>query len=147
MNIAYRAVTESLLARGTEVRLVGRYGPDAVLSIADGFVNAALAGKTAGLLGPVDLPQELCFTPGAGPVIADLLEKDVAFGTAYNFAGAGTEDIVRRGYSPHRCGLCNEASSFVRKTRPGPTSQPRGFGCRTTPAISTVTARGFISRD
>ena len=76
--------------RTLSLRLPNFYGPDAVLSIADGFVKAALSGKTADLLGPVDLPQELCFTPDVGPLVADLLEKDDAFGEAYNFAGAGT---------------------------------------------------------
>lgn len=76
--------------RTLSLRLPNFYGPDAHLSIADGFVKAALAGKTANLLGPVDLPQELCFTPDVGPVVADLLMKDDVFGQAYNFAGAGT---------------------------------------------------------
>ncbi len=76
--------------RTLSLRLPNFYGPGAVLSIADGVITAALAGKTADLLGPVDLPQELCFTPDAGPVVADLLANDAAFGTAYNFAGAGT---------------------------------------------------------
>lgn len=72
------------------LRLPNFYGPNAELSIADGFVKAAIAGKTADLLGPVDLPQELCFTPDVGPVVAGLFARDEAFGQAYNFAGAGT---------------------------------------------------------
>lgn len=76
--------------RTLSLRLPNFYGPNAALSVADGIIKAAIAGKTADLLGPVDLPQELCFTPDVGPVIADLLMKDEAFGQAYNFAGAGT---------------------------------------------------------
>ncbi len=76
--------------RTLSLRLPNFYGPYAALSIADGFVKAAIAGKTADLLGPVDLPQELCFTPDVGPVVAALLLRDDAFGQAYNFAGAGT---------------------------------------------------------
>lgn len=76
--------------RTLSLRLPNFYGPDAPLSMADGIVKAAVAGKTADLLGPVDLPQELCFTPDVGPVVADLLMRDEVFGSAYNFAGAGT---------------------------------------------------------
>jgi nucleoside-diphosphate-sugar epimerase len=80
-------------ARGVQtlsLRLPNFYGPAAHLSITDGIFKAAVGGKTADLLGPVDLPQELCFTPDVGPVVADLLERDEAFGQAYNFAGPGT---------------------------------------------------------
>jgi len=76
--------------RTLSLRLPNFYGPNATLSLTDGVITAALAGKTADLLGPVDLPQELCFTPDVGPMVADLLMKDEAFGQAYNFAGAGT---------------------------------------------------------
>ena len=57
--------------------------------VADGLIKAALAGKTADLLGPVDLPQELCVTPDVGAVVPDVLARDDAFGKPYNFAGAG----------------------------------------------------------
>ncbi len=84
------AAHEAKGLRTLSLRLPNFYGPGAELSVADGFVRAAIAGKTADLLGPVDLPQELCFTPDVGPVVADLLARDAAFGQAYNFAGAGT---------------------------------------------------------
>lgn len=76
--------------RTLSLRLPNFYGPDAALSLADGIVQAALKGKTADLLGPVDLPQELCFTPDVGPAIAALLGRDDLFGQAWNFGGVGT---------------------------------------------------------
>ena len=82
------------------LRLPDFYGPEAELSLAHGIFQAAVAGKKADLLGPIDTPHEFVFTPDVGPIVADLLQKEEAFGTAYNFAGAGaitmkkfTEDI------------------------------------------------------
>jgi nucleoside-diphosphate-sugar epimerase len=71
------------------LRLPNFYGPGAVLSIAHGIFSAAVKGAPAQLLGPIDTRQELCFTPDVGPLVADLLQSDSAFGQAYNFAGSG----------------------------------------------------------
>lgn len=75
--------------RTLSLRLPNFYGPGAALSMADGLVRAAIAGKPAYVLGPIDTPQELVFTPDVGPLIAALLRRDDLFGEAYNFAGPG----------------------------------------------------------
>ena len=76
--------------RTLSLRLPNFYGPGAALSMADGIVRAAVRGKPAYVLGPIDTPQELVFTPDVGPLIAALLRRDDLFGDAYNFAGPGT---------------------------------------------------------
>ena len=89
-----KAQEDALLAadgpglRAISLRLPNFYGPDATASLAHGIFEAARTGGTANLLGPIDTPQEMVFTPDVGPVIADLLEHPEARG-AYNFAGPG----------------------------------------------------------
>ena len=72
------------------LRLPDFYGPDSELSLVHEVFKAAVNCKKANLLGPIDTPHEFMYTPDVGPVAVDLLEKDEAFGTAYNFAGPGT---------------------------------------------------------
>ncbi len=71
----------------TSLRLPDFYGPHASLAFGNMIAASALAGKPASLLGPADTPHEFVFTPDVGPVVCDLLERDEAFGTPYNFAG------------------------------------------------------------
>lgn len=75
--------------RTVSLRLPNFYGPDARLSIAHGIFEAAVRGKRADLLGPIDTPQELVYTPDVGPVVAELLARPEAAGQAWNLAGAG----------------------------------------------------------
>ena len=75
--------------RTLSLRLPNFYGPDAELSLSAMIFKAALAGKKADLLGPIDTPQELVYTPDVGPVVADLIARPEAFGRAYNYAGPG----------------------------------------------------------
>lgn len=84
------------------LRLPDFYGPHASLAFANLIVQSALAGKPANLLGPADTPHEFVFTPDVGPVVCDLLVRDEAFGTAYNFGGPGvitTRQFAERVYS------------------------------------------------
>lgn len=86
----------------TSLRLPDFYGPHASLAFGNMVVGAALAGKPANLLGPVNTPHEFVFTPDVGPVVCDLLERDEAFGTPYNFGGPGvitTRQFAERAYS------------------------------------------------
>jgi len=75
--------------QGMVVRLPDFYGPHAELSLANPVFRAALAGKTANWLGPVNAPHEFLFVPDAGPAIADLAACAECYGEAWNFAGAG----------------------------------------------------------
>ncbi len=71
------------------LRLPDFYGPGVETSIANNIFDAAVNNKPANLLGPIDTPHEFVYVPDVGPVVADLLSTPQAFGTAYNFAGAG----------------------------------------------------------
>jgi nucleoside-diphosphate-sugar epimerase len=87
--------------QGMVVRLPDFYGPHAELSMANPIFRAALAGKTANWLGPVNAPHEYIFVPDAGPAIADLADCNECYGEAWNFAGAGTinaMDFITRVY-------------------------------------------------
>jgi nucleoside-diphosphate-sugar epimerase len=75
---------------GTVVlRLPDFYGPFAGSSLGNLIVGAAVRKTRADLLGPVDTPHELVFTPDVGPVIASLLAGADGWGEAYHLAGAG----------------------------------------------------------
>lgn len=93
--------------RTLSLRLPNFYGPDALLSVGDGIFKAAISGKTADVMAPIDTPQELVFTPDVGPVVAALLARPEAFGQAYNLAGPShtttrrfAEDIYRAAGQP-----------------------------------------------
>ena len=87
--------------QGMVVRLPDFYGPHADLSVANPIFRAALDGKTANWLGPVNAPHEFLFVPDAGPAIADLAACAECYGEAWNFAGAGeinAMDFITRVY-------------------------------------------------
>jgi nucleoside-diphosphate-sugar epimerase len=87
--------------QGMVVRLPDFYGPHADLSMANPVFRAALDGKTANWLGPVNAPHEFVFVPDAGPAIVDLAERPECYGEAWNFAGAGeinAMDFITRVY-------------------------------------------------
>jgi nucleoside-diphosphate-sugar epimerase len=72
------------------LRLPDFYGPFADLSLGNLIVAAAEQGRRASLLGPIDTPHELMFTPDVGPVVAALLSREDGWGEAYHLAGAGS---------------------------------------------------------
>lgn len=87
--------------RGLIVRLPDFYGPNADLGLANPIFRAALAGKTANWIGPVNPPHEFVFAPDAGPVIAELAGRDDCYGEAWNYGGPGeinTLDFITRIY-------------------------------------------------
>ena len=75
--------------RGAVLHLPDFYGPDAELSLAQFIFSAALAGKFASVLAPIDTPHEFIYTPDVGPVLLDLIAKDAAWGSHWNLAGSG----------------------------------------------------------
>ena len=86
---------------GLIVRLPDFYGPGADNSLANPIFHAALAGKAANWVGPVNAPHEFVFVPDAGPVIADLAERADCYGEAWNYGGPGeinTLDFITRIY-------------------------------------------------
>jgi nucleoside-diphosphate-sugar epimerase len=66
------------------------YGPTADLSYVKEIFDAAVRGKTANVVGPLDVPREYVYLPDVAPVVADLFERPAAFGRTYNFGGPGT---------------------------------------------------------
>jgi nucleoside-diphosphate-sugar epimerase len=87
--------------QGMIVRLPDFYGPDADIGLANPMFRAALAGKTANWVGPVNPPHEFVYVPDTGPVIVDLASRTDTFGEAWNFGGAATintMDFITRIY-------------------------------------------------
>lgn len=83
------------------VRLPDFYGPDSDIGLANPMFRAALAGKTANWVGPVNTLHEFVYTPDTGPVIADLMSCDDTWGEAWNFGGPATinsMDFITRIY-------------------------------------------------
>lgn len=73
------------------------YGPAAELSYANELFAAAVTGRTANVVGPLDVPREYVYVPDVGPAIAGLFAKPEAFGRSYNFGGPGlitTRDFI-----------------------------------------------------
>jgi nucleoside-diphosphate-sugar epimerase len=86
---------------GLVVRLPDFYGPGAENSLANPIFHAALAGKKANWLGPVNPLHEFVYVPDTGPVIADLAECAECYGEAWNYGGPGAInalDFITRVY-------------------------------------------------
>ena len=84
---------------GLVVRLPDFYGPGAENSLANPIFRAALAGKTANWLGPVNTPHEFVYVPDTGPVIADLANAPTATakpGTTAARAQINSLDFITR---------------------------------------------------
>jgi len=87
--------------QGLIVCLPDFYGPNAEIGLANPIFRAAIAGKTANWVGPVNTPHEFVYVPDAGPVIAELASRDDTYGEAWNYGGPGeinTMDFITRIY-------------------------------------------------
>ncbi|HJV60336.1 MAG TPA: NAD-dependent epimerase/dehydratase family protein [Albitalea sp.] len=92
-----RKVQEDLLLEGaaaagiqtTIVRLPDFYGPGVASSFLHGAAAAAVRGRTADMVGPIDTPHEFVFVPDVGPVVVKLIDTPAAFGRSWHLAGAG----------------------------------------------------------
>jgi nucleoside-diphosphate-sugar epimerase len=87
--------------KGLILRLPDFYGPHAGNSLADQIFRAAIAGKTANWLGPVNAPHEFVYVPDTGPAIANLANCAECYGEAWNFGGVGeinSMDFITRVY-------------------------------------------------
>src|SRR4051794_33251101 len=76
--------------RGTVLRLPDFYGPGVESSFLWGTFRAAVDGKRAQMVGPIDTPHEFVYVPDVGPVVTALSRKPRAYGKWWNLAGAGT---------------------------------------------------------
>jgi nucleoside-diphosphate-sugar epimerase len=76
--------------RGTVLRLPDFYGPAVENSFLWSTFRAAVDGKRAQMVGPIDLPHEFVYVPDVGPVVSALSREPRAYGKWWNLAGAGT---------------------------------------------------------
>jgi nucleoside-diphosphate-sugar epimerase len=61
--------------------------------------GAALQGRRANLVGPIDTPHQFVFVPDIGPLALALAQEPRAYGRSWHFAGSGTitqRDFVSR---------------------------------------------------
>jgi nucleoside-diphosphate-sugar epimerase len=65
------------------------YGGDSELSLVYRIFDAAIKGKTADVIGPVDFPHEFVYVPDLADTLLKLFQKEEAFGQRWNLAGAG----------------------------------------------------------
>ena len=73
--------------RGTILRLPDFYGPGVETSIMTGVFRAAVQGKAAPVLAPLDTPQEFVFVPDAAKTALQLAAQPNAYGRAWNLGG------------------------------------------------------------
>ncbi|WP_345813837.1 NAD-dependent epimerase/dehydratase family protein [Paraburkholderia sp. PREW-6R] len=85
------------------LRLPDFYGPGIERSLLNGVFDAAVSGKRAQMIGPVDVPHEFIYLPDIGPVVEKLTRTPQAYGRWLHLAGAGT--ITQREVARHAYGL------------------------------------------
>jgi len=78
------------LIRGTVLRLPDFYGPNVERSFMYSAFRAAIDGKRAQLIGPINTPHEYVYVPDVGPVVVALAQEPRAYGQVWHFAGVGT---------------------------------------------------------
>lgn len=76
--------------KGTILRLPDFYGPGVEASFLHSLFQAAVTGKAATMVGPIDTPHQFAYVPDVGPLVLDLAVCPEAYGTWWNFAGSGT---------------------------------------------------------
>jgi nucleoside-diphosphate-sugar epimerase len=76
--------------RGAILRLPDFYGPNVELSFMHSAFQAAVNGKQAQLIGPIDTPHEFMFVPDVGAVVLAMVDEPRTFGRIWHFGGAGT---------------------------------------------------------
>jgi nucleoside-diphosphate-sugar epimerase len=87
--------------QGMILRLPDFYGPGVELGYAPLVFSAALAGKTANWVGPVNALHEFVYVPDVAPVLLVLAGLQECYGEGWNFGGAGPiapVDFITRVY-------------------------------------------------
>lgn len=79
----------------TILRAPDFYGPESELSYVNDIFKAALAGRRASVIGPIDVPHEFIFVPDLARTLTELADKDDAYGTAWNVGGPGLITVRR----------------------------------------------------
>ena len=75
--------------QGTILKLPDFYGPGVEQSFLHRAFTAAVQGKRAQLIGPIDTPHEFVYVPDVGPVVTALMDEPRAYGRTWHLAGAG----------------------------------------------------------
>ncbi|HSU61543.1 MAG TPA: NAD-dependent epimerase/dehydratase family protein [Bryobacteraceae bacterium] len=75
--------------RTTILRPPDFYGPESELSYASDIFKAALEGRPANVIGPVDTPHEFVFVPDVAKTLIALSNHEAAYGQSWNLAGPG----------------------------------------------------------
>jgi nucleoside-diphosphate-sugar epimerase len=76
--------------RGAILRLPEFYGPNVERSFLHSAFQAAVNGKQAQLIGPIDTPHEFMFVSDVGAVVLAMVNEPRTFGRIWHFGGAGT---------------------------------------------------------
>jgi len=98
-------IPKALSGAGMQYRVVGRnrqaleteFGSDPLAEVVtwnpgvvhDVFV-AAVQGRRANLIGPIDTPHQFVYVPDIGPLSLALAQEPRAYGQPWQFAGSGT---------------------------------------------------------
>jgi nucleoside-diphosphate-sugar epimerase len=90
--------------RTTILRLPDFYGPHVERSLLADLFQAALAGRRAKLIGPIDTPHEFVFVPDVGPVVSALAARPEAYGRIWHLGGAGA--ITQRDFASRVYAAC-----------------------------------------
>jgi nucleoside-diphosphate-sugar epimerase len=75
--------------RTTILRPPDFYGPESELSYAADIFKAAVEGRAANVIGPIDTPHEFVFVPDVARALIALSGNEAAYGKAWNLAGPG----------------------------------------------------------
>ncbi|WP_146138419.1 NAD-dependent epimerase/dehydratase family protein, partial [Chamaesiphon polymorphus] len=97
--------------RGAILRLPDFYGPNVELSFLHSAFQAAVTGKQAQLIGPIDTPHEFMFVPDVGAVVLAMVNEPRAFGRIWHFGGAGT--ITQREFVERIFAAVNRKPSWI----------------------------------
>lgn len=85
-----RNAHDPLGMRTLELVLPDFYGATAEYSYSKEIFEALRAGRTANVIGPVDVPHEYVYVPDAAVAVAELFGRPDLFGERYHFGGTGT---------------------------------------------------------
>jgi nucleoside-diphosphate-sugar epimerase len=83
----------------TVLRLPTFYGPNIERTVVVDAFTAAVQGRVAKLIGPIDTVRQYVFVPDVGPIAVALAQEPRAYGRTWHFAGSGeitAREFVRR---------------------------------------------------
>lgn len=99
-----REAEDVMLGAGAAVvHLPDFFGPDVTVSTVQNALEEAAAGKPVSWLGRSDTPREAAYVPDAMRIVADLAERDEAYGRDWGIPGSGplTTDRLAEVASSH----------------------------------------------